>query len=106
MKTLLFSLSILSVFAFTSRLDLNSPNITNGEMVKQIIEYNDGTISTKIVSIEDVQNLDFPKKSDRLKQCTYETFSGQCSSTASTCDAAFAAFVTCLCRAGYTRWCQ
>lgn len=109
MKTLLFSLITLSLFAFTSRFNLNSYETSfdsTEKMVKQIIQYDDGTTSTTMLSIDELQKLDFSKKSYNVNNCTYETPSGQCRRTASTCSEALGAYAKCLCKAGYNKWCE
>lgn len=109
MKTLLFSLITLSLFAFTSRFNLNSYETSldsTEKIVKQIIQYNDGTISTTVMSIGELQKLDFSKKMYKINNCTFETPTGGCRQTASTCSEALGKFADCLCRTGYPDWCQ
>jgi hypothetical protein len=108
MKTLFFSLvttfTFCALFAFSAKVNLNSPDISMGKMVKQTIQYKNGTTSTKMLSIAELAKFDFSKEAP-LVTCTVSTPSGECSSSAGSCSAAFAAFSTCLCSHGYNAWC-
>jgi hypothetical protein len=91
------------LFAFSSKI--NSPDISMGKMVKQTIQYKNGTTATRFLSSIDIKNLDSSKEDTEVGNCTISTPSGGCSTTAKTCSEALGGFARCLCASGTTSWC-
>lgn len=108
MKILFSSLvacTLCALFAFSSKVYLNSPNISMEKMVKYTVQYKNGATSTRLLSTTELKRLAFSKEDPNVGNCTVQTPSGGCASTASTCSEALGKFATCLCGSGYSNWC-
>lgn len=105
MKILFLALITFTLFAFSTNKSINSPDISTEKMVKQVIQYKNGTTSTRVLSIAELEKLASLKEDPNVGNCTVQTPSGDCATTASSCNAALTGFGQCLCGRGFTNWC-
>ena len=100
-----FVLSLLFTFAFSSSVLSLDEKVDSERLIVLTLEKIDGSIVTKTFSLEEFQNLQISKFEEGVFSCTVGFSNGECTVTASTCEAARAGFEACACAMNHAFFC-
>lgn len=107
MKQLFFIFTVILISISLYAFGKNSNDLATGnEDMKWtvILEYQDGTTETRILTHDEVLELNNADLAP-LASCTYQTTNGDCKFTEADCNTAYIKHRDCLCEMGYDGWC-
>ncbi len=101
-----FSIVLVAFIGTAKAKDATFKGTETERVVIVSIEHPNGSISEYTIPESQLQSQGLDLEFGEIWACTYKFSNGECSVTASTCEAARAGFEACACAAGHTRFCS